>query len=65
MGCYLHGLFAGDGFRHAFLNRIRARAPSGLDYEAAVESALDAVADAVAASLDLDRLLAIAASRVG
>ncbi len=29
-GCYVHGLFAGDGYRHAMLNRLRRRAPSEL-----------------------------------
>ena len=60
MGCYLHGLFAADGFRHAFLARLRARAHSGTAYEASIESALDSLAATVAAALDLDRLYAIA-----
>ena len=25
MGSYLHGIFAGDDFRHAFLNALRTR----------------------------------------
>ena len=25
MGCYLHGLFAADAFRHAFLSHLRPR----------------------------------------
>ena len=32
MGCYLHGLFAADGFRHAFLSRLRDRATRGVAY---------------------------------
>ncbi|MCE3248824.1 MAG: cobyric acid synthase CobQ [Geminicoccaceae bacterium] len=60
MGCYLHGLFAADGFRHAFLARLRARAVSGVAYEAQVEGALDALADHLEGSLDLDGLLALA-----
>lgn len=60
MGCYLHGLFAADRFRQAFLGRIRARGDSGLAYEAQVEATLDALADHLAAHLDLDRLLAVA-----
>jgi adenosylcobyric acid synthase len=62
MGCYLHGLFAADGFRHAFLNRIRQRPESGLAYEAAVERTLDALADHLEASLDVEALLAQAAA---
>ena len=63
LGCYLHGLFAADDFRHAFLARIKARAHSGLAYEAEVEATLDALADHLAAHLDLDGLLAVARSR--
>jgi adenosylcobyric acid synthase len=60
LGCYVHGLFAADGFRHAFLNRIRARAVSGVAYEREVEAILDALADHLAAHLDLDHILEIA-----
>ena len=60
MGCYLHGLFAADGFRHAFLARLRERGTSGVVFEAGVEKALDEVADSLEAALDLDRLLEIA-----
>ena len=59
-GCYLHGLFAADAFRHAFLARIRYRQDSGLAYEAGVESALDGLADHLEAHLKLDRLLEVA-----
>ncbi len=60
MGCYLHGLFAADEFRHRFLARIRQRASSGLAFETEVDAALDAVAEGVAQAVDLDRLLEIA-----
>jgi len=59
-GCYLHGLFASDAFRAAFLVSLRDRAASGLAYEAQVEATLDALAAHLEAHLDLDRLLAIA-----
>ena len=62
MGCYLHGLFAADGFRRDFLGRIRRRADSGLAYEAQVEATLDGLAAHLEAALDLDALLAAAAS---
>ena len=60
MGCYVHGLFAADSFRHRFLGRIRRRAVSGLAFEAEVDDALDRVADGMEHALDLERLLAIA-----
>ncbi|MEZ5775742.1 MAG: cobyric acid synthase [Hyphomicrobiaceae bacterium] len=60
-GCYIHGLFADDRQRARWLERIGA-ASSGLDYEGDVEATLDALARHVAAHVDLDRLLAIAAA---
>ncbi len=61
MGCYLHGLFAADGFRQAFLGRLKARAESGVAYEAEVEATLDALAAHMEAHIDLDGLLEAAA----
>ncbi|MGH6959088.1 MAG: cobyric acid synthase, partial [Dongiaceae bacterium] len=62
-GCYVHGLFAADAFRHAFLAGIKPRAAGGLDYEHEVDATLDALADHLAAHLDLDRILEIARAR--
>jgi adenosylcobyric acid synthase len=59
-GCYLHGLFAGDAFRHAFLAGLKPRAASGISYEHEIESTLDALADHLATHLDLDGILRIA-----
>ena len=58
-GSYLHGLFASDRFRAAFLAGLGA-APSELAYEATVEATLDALAAHLEAHLDLDRLFALA-----
>jgi adenosylcobyric acid synthase len=58
-GCYLHGLFADDPFRRAFLSRLGA-APSAFAYQPAIDNTLDRLADHLEASLDLDRLLAAA-----
>jgi len=60
MGCYLHGIFASDDFRRAFLSRLRARRPETEAYEAKVEATLDALADHLEANCDLDALLVIA-----
>jgi len=63
MGCYLHGLFASDDFRHAFLNRLRHRATSGVAYEAGIERTLDRLAEHLETHLDLDALLEAARGR--
>jgi adenosylcobyric acid synthase len=62
-GCYLHGLFAADGFRHAFLSAIRRRPASGVAYEAEIEAVLDSLAAHLSRHLDLDRILEIARGR--
>ena len=62
-GCYLHGLFASDGFRRRFLARFADGSASALAYERRLEDTLEALADHVEAALDLDRLLAIALTR--
>jgi adenosylcobyric acid synthase len=58
-GCYLHGLFAGDEFRRAFLARLGADAGTA-SYEATIETTLDGLADHLARHLDLDALCAAA-----
>ena len=60
MGTYVHGLFASNAFRHAFLAGVRPRRASNLDYAATVEAALDSIADTLEATLDIDGLLAAA-----
>lgn len=57
-GTYLHGLFAADGFRKAFLASLGAT--STANYDAEVDQVLNALADHLEAHLDLDVLLAIA-----
>jgi adenosylcobyric acid synthase len=58
-GGYVHGLFADDAQRRAWLGWIGAAA-SALDYEAEVEGALDALAAHLEAHLDVERLWAAA-----
>ena len=57
-GCYLHGLFASDPFRHAFLARLGAE--SNVHYDTMIEETLDALADHLEQNLDLDALLVAA-----
>ena len=59
IGSYLHGIFAGDTFRAAFLAGLGAQ-PSGLTYAAEVEAVLDALAAHLEAHLDVAGLLALA-----
>jgi adenosylcobyric acid synthase len=60
-GTYVHGLFAGDMFRKAWLAQFGI--VSKLAYETRIETALDALADHLEAHLDIDQLLKIARSR--
>ena len=59
-GCYLHGLMAADGFRHAYLSTIRERPDSGVNYTALVDETLDGLAAHLEQHLDLDAMLEIA-----
>jgi adenosylcobyric acid synthase len=54
-GCYLHGLFASDPFRRAFLARLGAASTTA--YEARIESVLDDLAGHLEQHLDLPALL--------
>src|SRR5262249_33635020 len=60
-GIYVHGLFASDAFRRAFLAKLGGR--SSITYEAGVEFALDALAEHLVEHLDLDTILSIAQTR--
>ncbi len=61
IGSYVHGLFADDGFRRAFLAGFGRG--SALSYSATVETTLNALADHCEAHLDVPAILAIARSR--
>jgi adenosylcobyric acid synthase len=59
MGTYVHGLFADDRQRAAWLARFAAGA-TNIAYEGLIEQTLDALAAHLAAHLDLDRMLTLA-----
>ena len=62
----MHGIFASDAFRRAFLESLSGKAASSdheADYEARIEGTLDALAAHLEAHLDLDQLLEIARGR--
>jgi adenosylcobyric acid synthase len=62
-GCYLHGLFAGDAFRRAFIAGLGGVGDAELAYEARIESTLDALANHLERHLDIATLLEIADGR--
>jgi adenosylcobyric acid synthase len=64
MGCYVHGLFASDSYRQAFLGRLRERSDTGLRYEQLVEATLDKLADHLEQHLDVEELQQIAGCKI-
>lgn len=60
MGTYLHGLFAADGFRRAFLDGLGAQSDDSLNYHDDIDDVLDALASHLEAYLDLDEILNMA-----
>ena len=61
-GTYVHGLFASDAFRRAYLAGFGVTA-GGAAYEDVVERTLDTLADHLEACLDVAAIEAIARSR--
>ena len=59
IGTYIHGLFADDRQRAAWLKRLGG-ATAGVAYDDLIEQTLDALAAHLAAHIDLDRLLKLA-----
>jgi len=58
-GCYVHGLFADDAQRAAWL-RLSGAAPAPRRHEAEIEATLDALAAHLERHIDVARLLALA-----
>ncbi|MHA7901423.1 MAG: cobyric acid synthase [Henriciella sp.] len=62
-GTYLHGVFSDDAFRQAWLKFFRADHSSSLNFDLAIETALEELADEVEQALDINALLALAATQ--
>jgi adenosylcobyric acid synthase len=58
-GCYMHGLFASDTFRSAWLNR-HGKASSQIVFDQQIDTTLDQLANHLAAHADLDAIARIA-----
>jgi adenosylcobyric acid synthase len=58
-GCYLHGLFASDGFRNAFLRELGV-SESGFNFNEEVDNTLNALADHIETGLDVEFIWDIA-----
>jgi adenosylcobyric acid synthase len=58
-GCYMHGLFASDAFRSAYLADLGVT--SAVHFESQVDATLDALAEHVERYVDIDLLLSLAA----
>jgi adenosylcobyric acid synthase len=58
-GCYVHGLFASDAARSAFLETFGAQS-SGISYEAEIDDILDRFAAHLAKHIAIDNLLSLA-----
>jgi len=59
-GCYLHGLFTSDPWRHRFLESLRPGRDATVAYEAQVENTLDRLADHLERHVDVARVLRVA-----
>jgi len=62
-GCYLHGMFSDDSFRHHILKGLADRPfESGFapDYEQQIDDTLSELAHHLERSLDIDRLISVA-----
>ena len=67
-GSYVHGLFASDAWRRAWIDRLRDGRGMGpgqgnISFDAEIDRTLDRLADHLAASVDLERILEIARAR--
>ncbi|MEH6632189.1 MAG: cobyric acid synthase [Halopseudomonas aestusnigri] len=62
-GCYLHGLFSSDSYRSVFLSRIKSREASSVSFENEIDATLDALAEHLENSVDIDQILKLSGYR--
>lgn len=55
-GCYLHGIFANDNFRRAWLGSLGWKTKESPAQATLLEEALDRLADAIERALNMDLL---------
>lgn len=55
-GTYVHGLFASDDFRAAFLKNLKPNVTSTFNYEQSIEQALDQLAEHLEENIDVTRI---------
>lgn len=60
LGCYMHGIFANDEFRSAFLAEFRSGRVSDVNYRDRIDAALNGLAKHLETHMDLDVLLKLA-----
>jgi adenosylcobyric acid synthase len=61
VGTYLHGCFASDAFRRAFIASLGGHAGS-LAYDSEIDQTLDELADHLERHVNLDMILGLAAT---
>ena len=60
MGSYIHGIFASNSFRSAFLNNLGLKKEKSIDFNWEVESTLDKLADHLQKYIDVKSLFELA-----
>ena len=59
-GCYVHGLFSANGFRHRALTALGRDQEGTIDFQGEIDGVLDRLADHLDKHLDIDGLFALA-----
>ena len=60
MGSYIHGIFASNSFRSAFLNNLGLKKEKSIDFNWEVESTLDKLADHLEKYINVKSLFELA-----